>query len=257
MGIESFQDTKWQDFIKDCKKQVENDNNDKELNINSVFLPNPEICHKPEYCLIAMEPRDSNLAILEDNINGGYKNFIEGYEELIIHYCAYHYLGKPGFNYYITDLIKGSMTSDDAERSREILRPRWHPLLEKEMDLLGNPIRIAVGVGVYDYINGTTLKAKDYILHYSDANRGSRTSEYNHLNKVAPPLLDSEIDEKKIREFVSDFIRHLGYRRHDRVTRILGEGVRLSEARKKYIYALYRHNFESLTKNGKIVHSQR
>jgi len=245
------------DFNEKCIEQVKQDNRD--FNIKSVFLPNPAICLKPEYCLIAMEPLDNDLDLLKRKIEKGYQNFIEGYEELILHYCAYHHLGKPGFNYYITDLTKGSMPKKDADENRQMLRPRWQELLKEEMVLLGNPKRIAIGKGVNDFMNDKKkpmLRANDYILHYSRANNGSRAEEYDYINnKSHRGLLDSyckEIDEVKFKDFVLKFIKHLDYKRVNEVKLEIQKD--LTDARRK-LYALYRHNFESLTNNGKVLHS--
>jgi hypothetical protein len=248
--MNNFNDEKWQDFIKACEDQVKRDN--RELNINSVFLLNSEICHNPKYCLIAMEPLDKDLNELKRKIGQGYKNFIEGYEELILHYCAYHYLGKKEcFNYYITDLSKGSMTSADANNSRKERWPRWQNLLKEEMNLLGNPKLIAIGKSVYEFINNA------YIQHYSNNSTAARKREYDYINGKFSDLLDSycdEIDKEKFKEFVIEkFIKHLNYQRKNEVEQILDKGKGLTEARRK-LFALYRHNFESMTEKGKVLH---
>ncbi len=244
------------DFNEKCIEQVKQDND--KFKIKSVFLPNPAICSKPEYCLIAMEPLDKDLDLLKRKIDKGYQNFVEGYEELILHYSAYSHLGDEGFNYYITDLTKGSMTSKDAKKSKKERWPKWQELLKEEMALLGNPKRIAIGKGVNRFMNNkkSILSTDDYILHYSGANNGRRAKEYGFINNKSPRgSLDSyckDIDEGKFQEFVmKKFIKRFGYERVNEVEREIQK--ELTDARRK-LYALYRHNFESLTNNGKVLH---
>jgi hypothetical protein len=263
MSIKDFNDRKWKTFIKECKDRVVEDNK-LPVYIKSVFLPNPEIYHNPEYCLIAMEPCDSSkkLKELKKNIDNGYRNFIEGYEVLILHYCAYHYLGKKEFNYYITDLSKGSMTSADAHIRPKERYARWQKLLEKEINLLGNPKLIAIGKEVNKVISKTvnnSISSNDYILHYSDriGSSKARKKECNDIKKKYPRLFNSyckQFNEKKIEKFVfNKLIKRLGYKRKKEVEKILHEPLKEEEKESlMLLYVLYRHNFETMTKYGRV-----
>jgi len=255
--MNNFNNDEWLSFIKDCENQVEQDNN--MGLINSVFLRNPEICPNPQYCLIAMEPLDSDLNELKRKIGLGYRNFLEGYEELILLYCAYNYLGnKEDFNFYITDLSKGSMTSADADaEKREDRYARWQDIFKKEMNLLGNPKLIAISKRVYNFMHGKM--SIDYIQHYSN-NKGSadaRERDYNYINSKFAGLLDSycaDFDEREFKKWALEkFMKHLKYERIYVVEQVLSKG--LTESKRK-LFALYRHNFESITENGRVTRGE-
>jgi len=242
-----FNGKEWTDFIEKCRDRVKLDN--KEFGIYSVFLPNPNICpnpecHNPRYCLIAMEPKDdkNRLRELENDLDG-YQNFIEGYKELILHYCAYHHLGEKGFNYYITDISKGSMTMADAERSREKRWFEWRELLKEEINLLrnGNDITIIpIGKDVQDFVEelwskNHKVRVADYILHHSRRNLGS----------IYDNPYCEKIDEEELKVFVDLFVKHLNYyKRKDDVDNVLVEKKGVTQVSKFYAY--YRHKFQSI-----------
>jgi len=257
--MNNFNNDEWLSFIKDCESQVKQDNN--MGLINSVFLRNPEICPNPQYCLIAMEPLDSDLNELKRKIGLGYRNFVEGYKELLLLYCAYNYLGnKEEFNFYITDLSKGSMTGAHADaEKREDRYARWQGIFKKEMNLLGNPKLIAVGKRVYEFMNSnkSMLKADDYIWHYSNNALTARKKEYDYINNKFAGLLDSycdEFDEGEFNKWVLEkFMKHLKYKRIYEVELVLSK--ELTES-KRELFALYRHNFESITKNGRVTRGE-
>jgi hypothetical protein len=165
----------WSDFMKECYARAERDK--KELSkklgkeIEYLFLPNPEskICHNPEIC-----PKPKYLFLgMEPGTPDGRTCFFP----LFLHYCAYKYLCGENFNYYITDLAKGAMQPEYANETKKERYPVWLPLFAKELNLLGKPEIIAIGKTMYDgMINGFEDcsgkkhkfgRVQNWIRHYS------------------------------------------------------------------------------------------
>jgi len=140
-----------------------------------VFLPNPEPLGPVQYVLICMEPSLGRWARTPDDaklrVEEGFRNFLSSIEAMILHFCARHYLCKPGERYHITDLSKGAMLVDRAGRSRDGRYDRWYPLLQQEIDLVATPDAGIVTVGK---VVSSYLKRKPFgrsllrgVIHYS------------------------------------------------------------------------------------------
>lgn len=95
----------------------------------------------------------------------------------ILHWCVWHYLCSPG-RYHVTDLSKGAMRTEDANKDRQRRWERWWPSLAGEIELLSRHDRgtkiIAVGEKVERFLHGHNLRPALRILHYSPAAAGYR-----------------------------------------------------------------------------------
>ena len=128
-----------------CRGQVRRDN--KDLGVDSAYLPNAILCSVPKVCLVSLEPSMGNMTRMafEQMVDAGFRNFLKYEGDLILHYCAYKFLCDDSFDYHITDISKGAMKVRVAEKERELRYSRWLPILQKEIEALGNPMLIAVG----------------------------------------------------------------------------------------------------------------
>jgi hypothetical protein len=141
--MKTFADPRWKTLLKKFEKRIEEDI--KDFDCWSTYVELPEICPKPEFCLISMEPGPG-----KDRKKPEYRNFIANKRDFILHYCAYHYLGAKGFNYQITDMAKGAIQINDAKKTQAERYRIWLPLLKNELELLGNPKIIFIGRGLDD-----------------------------------------------------------------------------------------------------------
>ena len=101
--MKTFADPRWKALIEKFEKRIEADIKEFDLDW-STYVELPEICSKPEFCLISMEPGPG-----KDRKKPEYRNFIANKRDFILNYCAYHYLGAKGPNYQITDMAKGGI----------------------------------------------------------------------------------------------------------------------------------------------------
>lgn len=157
----------WLDFTKKCEERVQQDR--KEFGIKSELMLNPEICTKPSYLLLAMEP------------SGGGRSGVNFFP-FFLHYCAYKYLCNGNFKYYITDLSKGGMSLENASDTQDERYKEWIELFKEEWELLSKPKIIVMGKILYNKINHllsqiTGFKNIPCINHYS----GSGSS---HIKKI-------------------------------------------------------------------------
>ena len=179
-------DAKYDSLEKRMIHQIRND--EKELDLKCVYLPNIRPVREVDYILVALEPIIATRNIENDKekfrrftelCNGGFKNFIWSSNDAVLHFCAYKYLCSESMNYYITDISKGAMTSDDARKEKTQRYKRWRSLLEDEIDLVSENQQtriVAIGTGGYPSRiiegkragMGKTVSCK--ILHYSDNN---------------------------------------------------------------------------------------
>ncbi|KSV18855.1 integrase [Dehalococcoides mccartyi] len=158
----------------------------------SVYLPNLIIPDaKVDYFLIGMEPSlgrwaegkndDDRLKIAQDKIDRGFRNFELTIEDFSIHYCIRNYLCQNSGTYYITDLSKGAMLTNLAEKQRHSRYESWYPLLIKEIELVSKPDAkiIAIGYGLYNFLlkhkfEEKTVRKLHRIPHYSNQAAGFR-----------------------------------------------------------------------------------
>ncbi len=139
-----------------------------------VFLPNPEPLGRAQYVLICMEPSLGRWARSADHaksrVKEGFRNFLSSTEAMILHFCARHYLCKPGERYHITDLSKGAMLVDRAGSSRDERYDKWYPLLQEEIDLVATPDAgiVTVGKVVSNYLGPNPFgRSSTGVIHYS------------------------------------------------------------------------------------------
>jgi len=199
-AMKTFTDPRWEELIKSFRERIEKD---KEY-FNccwSTYVKLPEICPQPEFCLIGMEPGAG-----DDRNEPDYRNFIANKGDFILNYCAYHYLGAKGFNYQITDMAKGAMLPDDAERTQSERYKIWLPLLRKELELLGNPKIIFIGKGLYNinrdkrYFPVSNVK---FVPHHSGLNKKYVTTYFetipNDRKQKLPKNIKDEVKEIAIK----------------------------------------------------------
>jgi hypothetical protein len=139
-----------------------------------VFVPNIDPPGKVDYLFIGMEPSLGGWSKDEldasAKVNRGFRNFLDGYETMILHYSIRKYLLKKNERYYITDFSKGAMFVELAKSNRKNRYARWYTLLNEEIQLLVKPsTRIyAVGSKVEDGLRQNKFtKPFTRILHYS------------------------------------------------------------------------------------------
>ncbi len=150
------------------KDQVKKDR--KLLHCNDiVYLPAfLKPTRKVKYVFISMEPSltkkwapDRNTA--EAQIEGGFRNFAPGrFEDTILHYCVHKYLPANFNEYYITDMSKGAMPPQIANKKRITTWLNWSQLLKEELTLVAEEDAqiFAIGKKVHGFLEGKTNKKK-------------------------------------------------------------------------------------------------
>src|SRR5712692_842590 len=124
-----------------------------------VYLPNPEPSGHVDYIFICMEPSLRGWAKdkveAEQKIKNGFRNFLNGYDPMILHFSIRRFLCKSDQRYHITDISKGAMLVELASNARNARYQRWYPLLKEEIDLLAtDKARVfAVGKTDEDHLN--------------------------------------------------------------------------------------------------------
>jgi len=250
--IESFDDQSWKTLVKEFKERIKADNI--ELGINSVYLSDPEICCKPKYLLLGMEPSSPQRGAETMS-----------FFPLFLHYCAYKYLCGGTFDYYIADFAKGAITGN-ANDTKAIRYPRWLPLFEKEWRLLGKPKIIAMSKGLYDGLTNPTSMfcfssvehICGYVYHYSAGNAAIHLNrEYEYVNNNLSSLASYRLDEKEFREFAENKLTELlgprlgvaDWKYRDNVEKTLN-----GSHERERVFPLYGYQFEQVAKGGKIPH---
>lgn len=152
---------------KQFEEQVVSDN--KKFQIQSIYLPNPTFTINPRTCLVAMEPSLGRMSSEEFQVwvNRGFKNFLLSEGDFILHYCAFHFLCNNSFDYQITDISKGAMTTKLANQQRKDRYSCWMDLLKLELEFLGKPKIIAVGSVTKNFLQDIGWQLQGSILHYS------------------------------------------------------------------------------------------
>jgi hypothetical protein len=268
----------WSEFLTEFKQRIKDDENElrqkfnKEIKIECGFMRNPEICPKPSYLLLGMEP-----TISEKLLSLEYPVPI-CYFPLFVHYCVYKHLCSEKFDYYITDLAKGAMSlklnEDYIKKEIQDYRYKaWLPLFIKEWKLLGKPKIIVIGKELYDkFQNGNILSKIEgieiirknihaYIYHYSPGNKYFPKA-YKNQKEVFPELDSYQPNEatiKDLKNFVDKFRNHLDPERYkqpnDDMDTPLGEEKHKSHNKK--VFAVYRYNFEQFLRDRKILHNSK
>ena len=134
----------------DFRQRVEKD---KQSGRESIFLPNIRPTRPVDYVLVGMEPslgrwaRGKGKSRLEDaqkRIDQGFRNFCAVW---ILHYPVRTYLCQDGESYYVTDLAKGAMLTNEESAGSEKKYDEWYPLLEKELGLVAKPDAKIISIG--------------------------------------------------------------------------------------------------------------
>jgi hypothetical protein len=218
----------WKGFVEKCKKQAKQDGME--------YVPQAEICLKPEFCLVAMEPLKPPT---QEETKNGYKAFGNWH----INYCAYHYLGKKGFNYHSTDLAKGAAGSTkNADATRKDRYKNWLPLFKKELELLGNPKVIAIGKIVYEYMKKLGFEADGYVLHPAITNCKNLQKEYERIKKESSENFAPSQSEWA--EYIKKLMKHCGWSKELIKTR--EEEIGEEYAGRKKLFTVYGFTFKHL-----------
>jgi len=139
-----------------------------------IYLPNPEPIKPVDYILICMEPSLGGWAHSKEEaklkIDQGFRNFLAGFDPMLLHYSVRKYLCEGTQTYHITDFSKGAMLVDDAKINRAKRYEDWYKLLEEEVKLLEKPETkiIAVGKEVCRNLKLNKFpKPIETVIHYS------------------------------------------------------------------------------------------
>ena len=139
-----------------------------------VYVPNPEPSTQVDYIFICMEPSLGGWAKskveAEKKIRDGFRNFLAGYDPMILHYSIRKFLCLPNQRYHLTDFSKGAMLVDLASFARAERYKRWYPLLKEEVDLLAavNAQVFVIGKRVEEQLETLGFQRRmTRLLHYS------------------------------------------------------------------------------------------
>lgn len=140
----------------------------------NVYLPNVPPKAKVDYVFIAMEPSFGGWASSIDNackkVRNGFRNFVNSFEDYLLHYSIREYLCQDDQTYHVTDFSKGAMFVEKANQEREKRYRVWYQLLMDELKLIQKPNSIVFGIGKSVE---KSLKQHDFddlsaiLLHYS------------------------------------------------------------------------------------------
>ena len=106
-----------------------------------------------DYVLVGMEPSlggfakgkgDARLEYAQRRIDQGFRNFCGVW---ILHYPVRTFLCQDGESYYVTDLAKGAMLTNETSAGSEKKYDEWYPLLEKELGLVAKPDAKIISIG--------------------------------------------------------------------------------------------------------------
>ena len=280
--IESFEDANWKIFIEDCKARVNKDNTEKlydngtknfieKFKYEAEFLHNPEICHRPKYLLLGMEPSKP-----QEEEGAGEVSFFP----LFLHYCAWKYLCGKEFHYYITDFAKGAMPVKNAKDKKEHIRiadesrnirfPEWLQLVEREWKLLGKPEIILIGKYVYDWrdkinnklkikksLSNCDIRKGNFIYHYTTNRTAQLKKEYDYIKEKMSINLDKyKFEEKELRDFLDILKKHLNGKcavKPEYYEKLIEDLLKKAHWKDK-VFPLYCYDFEQLKSRELIPH---
>jgi len=188
-----------------------------------VYVPNPEPVERVDYLFICMEPslggwaRDKTDAVKKVEL--GFRNFLNGYDPMILHYSIRRFLCKGSQRYHITDFSKGAMLVELAGVARKARYQRWYPLLKDEVELIAKDDAkyFAVGRNVENHLSVTQFPRKvTRLLHYSPRadrkasireheeafNEFVKTVSHDDVLSVAREIVEESLVPEEIRKFV-------------------------------------------------------
>jgi len=167
------------------------------IEVNGSYLEIPILTLNPHYIFIAMEPSTGSKSSEQENEKSKNEkmNFINSKYDLILHYCAYKYLCKNNFDYYITDIAKAPLlvkkaNDDNIERIKRW--NSWADILLTELDIFGykkeNGAKIiAIGEKAYEFMICKNVRVDLCIPHYS----------WNNSNKIKKMFMSLNIDNNE------------------------------------------------------------
>lgn len=143
---------------------------------DEIYVPNIIPHSSVEYIFICMEPSlgewARNRDEAENKLKSGFRNLLDGYNTMILHFAIRNYLCKKDQNYFITDLSKGVMLVRDAGINRVARYKNWYPLLLEEIDIVASPESsvFAVGTHVTRFLDSQNFpRETTSLIHYSGA----------------------------------------------------------------------------------------
>jgi len=149
-----------------------------------IYVPNIVPRGPVDYIFICMEPSLGEWARsrgdAESRLKAGFRNFLDGFNTMIMHYAIRNYLCKNNQRYHITDLSKGAMLVRDADANRIARYLNWYPLLLEEINLVASAnVRVfAVGTHVARFLERQNFSWEfTPLIHYSG-------NAVNHWNRV-------------------------------------------------------------------------
>jgi hypothetical protein len=139
-----------------------------------IYVPNIIPRCPVDYIFICMEPSLGEWAKspndAKNKLKAGFRNFLDGFNTMILHYAIRNFLCKNNQGYHITDLSKGAMLVKNADDSRIERYKNWYPLLLDEMELVAssNVIVFAVGAHVANFLERENFPWEyKQLIHYS------------------------------------------------------------------------------------------
>ena len=164
----------------------------------SYYLPTVPPEGQVDFVFVAMEPSAARDADGTPNVA---RNFFASVDDFILHFCVRNYSCEDGQTYFITDVAKGAILTEQAKKTASKRWPAWYRLLEQELGLVsksGAPV-IAVGRGVEAFLcKHNTPCLKGSVLHYSKNASVART--------IAPQLFPQDYAEFKEAVNVTDLV---------------------------------------------------
>lgn len=140
----------------------------------SVYLPTLRPAGPVDYVFVGMEPSLGHWAKTvqeaEERVRQGFTNFAFSIGDFILHYCIREYLCRSwGSTYYITDLSKGAMLTNEAKRKPEQRYRQWFEVLSDELALVRKETAkiVAIGKTVKHFLESNGLSDIHVVLHYS------------------------------------------------------------------------------------------
>lgn len=196
-----------ENLTRSFKAQVDSDN--QLFGIQSIYLPNPLFTTAPKYCLVAMEPSLGGMKpdLFKNWVNRGFLNFLLSEGDFILHYCAYTFLCNNSFDYQITDISKGAMNTELANRQRNERYLNWIEILKQELKDFNDPKLIAIGSKSKEFLDKMDLLVQTSVMHYSQNNCGRFGKYYEqHPKKSLTENLHT-----KLKMFTEKILEQVNY----------------------------------------------
>ncbi len=219
---------------------------------NSEYIPNPYLSHSPKYFLIGEEPgpgMHSTTVKYEQPIE-----YISSFKNIIMHYCAYHYLCEESFDYHFTDISKQFKKSKDAnKKGGRDDNELWYPLLEKEVKILSPKDKKPVILAPKTLYNKrlkvhTELDNIETIYHWGNL---TNTHMKKYFEKNADETINFDKLEIEIKDFALKLMKYIGLPESDiklRMERIFKEYTEKGKNQLYYRYYYYKTRFTEIKK---------